>query len=187
MKIATTLRTGNRRIFLGALALTALIISLACGSNNSNAPSSGNLAGQVDGTRGAAPLPDSGFRATIAMANTPQRMRAGQTETLRVRVRNNGDAVWPAHGRSDTDSTYAVTLRNRWLNSSDNSTVNDLDGGTPIVRDIRPGQEVELTINVNAPANPGEYILELDMVQEQIAWFGEKGSETLRARIRVER
>ena len=33
---------------------------------------------------------------------------------------------------------------------------------------------------------PGEYLLELDMVQEGVSWFGLKGSPTIKLRVRVE-
>jgi hypothetical protein len=39
---------------------------------------------------------------------------------------------------------------------------------------------------VNAPKNPGDYLLELDMLQEGVSWFGLQGSETLQIPIRVE-
>ena len=52
--------------------------------------------------------------------------------------------------------------------------------------DLGPMQETEMRLVVNAPADPGEYVLELDMVQEQIAWFGDKGSEAVRIRVSVE-
>ena len=36
-----------------------------------------------------------------------------------------------------------------------------------------------------APEAPGDYILELDVVQEGVAWFGARGSKTLRASVGV--
>jgi hypothetical protein len=39
---------------------------------------------------------------------------------------------------------------------------------------------------VNAPTIPGDYFLELDMLQEGVSWFGLHGSPTLRVPIRVE-
>jgi hypothetical protein len=39
---------------------------------------------------------------------------------------------------------------------------------------------------VNAPRIPGDYILELDMLQEGVSWFGLLGSTTLKLPVRVE-
>ena len=38
---------------------------------------------------------------------------------------------------------------------------------------------------VTAPETPGDYILEFDMTQEGVAWFGAHGSKPLRARVKV--
>jgi hypothetical protein len=42
-----------------------------------------------------------------------------------------------------------------------------------------------LTIITKAPNIPGKYILELDMVQEGVAWFGHSGSKTKQIDINV--
>ena len=63
--------------------------------------------------------------------------------------------------------------------------VND-DGRTQLPRDLGPGEEAELKLHVNAPNAPGEYLLELDMLQEGVSWFGLKGSTTTRLPVRVE-
>src|SRR5262249_49372214 len=49
-----------------------------------------------------------------------------------------------------------------------------------LVEDVMPSQELILPLTVTAPDEPGEYILELDMVQEHVAWFKDKGSSTCR-------
>ncbi len=46
------------------------------------------------------------------------------------------------------------------------------DARASLLFDLSPGQEMELPITVTAPREPGRYILELDMVQELVAWFG---------------
>jgi hypothetical protein len=64
--------------------------------------------------------------------------------------------------------------------------VND-DGRSPLLFDLRPGDEIELPLTITAPQHEGDYVLEIDMVQEAVSWFGEKGSKTLRSRVRVTR
>jgi hypothetical protein len=61
----------------------------------------------------------------------------------------------------------------------------DGDGAARIPYDMEPGDTAGLTLTIAAPAAPGEYILELDMVQEGVAWFGARGSRTLRAKVKV--
>jgi hypothetical protein len=50
---------------------------------------------------------------------------------------------------------------------------------------MAPGDETELKLTVTAPAEAGTYLLELDLVQEQTAWFGNRGSPTVRIPVEV--
>jgi hypothetical protein len=61
--------------------------------------------------------------------------------------------------------------------------IND-DGRRALLRDLKPGETTELPLTVNAPT-PGRYILELDMVQEGVSWFGLAGSATVRIPVEV--
>jgi hypothetical protein len=54
----------------------------------------------------------------------------------------------------------------------------DARAGLP--NDLKPGDEVELSLMVVAPGRSGTYQLELDMVQEVVAWCQDRGSETCR-------
>jgi hypothetical protein len=54
-----------------------------------------------------------------------------------------------------------------------------------LAADLAPLQETDLMYTVDAPSMPGEYVLELDMLQEGVSWFGLKGSRTYRARVKV--
>jgi hypothetical protein len=61
------------------------------------------------------------------------------------------------------------------------------DGRTALPNDLPPGAEIELNLKVRAPLRSGDYILFLDLVQEQVSWFYEQGSTPFEAPIRVER
>jgi hypothetical protein len=132
----------------------------------------------------SAPFPDYEYRAEITTPDAPARMRAGERVLLRFRVRNAGGFTWPARG--DAGGMYQVNLGDRWLDSAGGRVVNDLDGRTTLAEDLPPGGETELTLPVNAPARPGEYVLEIDMIHEAVTFFREKGSATLRINVRVE-
>ena len=61
------------------------------------------------------------------------------------------------------------------------------DGGvTRLPFDMDAGEFCAVETTVIAPYAPGDYILEIDMAQEQVTWFGARGSKTLRLLIRVE-
>jgi hypothetical protein len=50
---------------------------------------------------------------------------------------------------------------------------------------MEPGDTAGLTLTVAAPDAPGEYVLELDVVQEGAARSGARGSKTLTAPVKV--
>jgi hypothetical protein len=127
-------------------------------------------------------LTDQAMRAGLKWPEPPSTLRAGLKETVYVRVKNRSDFVWSARARED--GGYQLALGNHWLNDQNTIVVND-DGRSPLLFDLSPGDEIELPLTITAPSNAGEYVLEVDMVQEGVAWFGAKGSETLRARIKV--
>jgi hypothetical protein len=103
--------------------------------------------------------------------------------TIRVAVRNAGSAVWLARERGL--SPLQLSAANHWLNASGQPVTND-DGRGALPRDLRPGEEAEITFAVNAPRRPGDYLLEIDMLQEGVSWFALKGSRTLRVPVKVQ-
>jgi hypothetical protein len=75
-------------------------------------------------------------------------------------------------------------LRARWLRS-DGAPVEGLEAAARIPYDMEPGDTAGLKLEVSAPEAPGEYVLELDVVQEGVARFGAHGSKPLRAGVTV--
>jgi hypothetical protein len=88
--------------------------------------------------------------------------------------------------RERTAAQFQLSLGNHWLDKDGNTVTND-DGRASILKDLRPGEETELTLRINAPRTPGEYLLEIDMLQENVSWFGLRGSKTFRLPVKVER
>ena len=130
------------------------------------------------------PLPDSGFRARLSVVAAPSVVKAGEQFSLQVRFKNEGNTVWLAQER--TGEPLQVGLGNHWLDSEARVIIHD-DGRSPVLDDIRPGQEVEMPLTVNAPQSPGDFVLEVDMVQEGVSWFGLRGSPTVRLPVKVEK
>lgn len=130
-----------------------------------------------------APLPASQFRAEIRPLEYPTRLRPNESATLRVAVKNRSNITWPARERAAAN--YQINLGNHWLNAQGTAVAND-DGRGILIRDLPPGQEAEFRLIINAPRNRGDYILELDMLQENVSWFALRGSQTVRMGIKVE-
>ncbi len=123
------------------------------------------------------------YRAEIEAPGAPGTFRAGERVVLNLRVRNHGSIPWPARG--DTRGMFQVNAGDRWLDAGGVRVVNDLDGRTALAADLPPGGETELQLPVTAPKEPGDYVLEIDMIHEGVTFFREKGSKVLRMNVRV--
>ncbi len=130
----------------------------------------------------AKPLPADAFRARV----TPEQDRIsgnpGDRVPLRVRVTNESSQPWPLP--ASPDGHDALNLGNHWRTRRGRMVALD-DGRCGLPAPIPPGGEVELVLHVTLPAQGGTYVLELDMVQEHVAWFAARGSPTARVRADV--
>ena len=134
-----------------------------------------------------AALPGNGFKAELVLVEPPQKLRTGQKETVRVKIKNASDVVWWARGaptNTRPDNKFYIAAGNRWL-KSDGTLLTNMDGRYGLGKDLRPGEETEVGLSITAPKDPGDYILEVDLVQEQVAWFSDKGSPTAKAKVTV--
>ena len=134
-------------------------------------------------TQATAPLPTTGFSAQLSLAHGSMVLKAGQREPVYVRIKNTSGSTWPARGQAN--DAFAVKLGNHWFNEQGVMVVQD-DARASLLFDLPPGQEIELPLTVTVPREPGRYTLEIDMVQELVAWFGSGGSRTLRLEVTVE-
>lgn len=135
-------------------------------------------------TEANAPLDDDAFIAGLSVSDLPAAMRPGQRASIRVVVKNASEFVWPSRGRKDF--TYSITVSDTWLAADGETLVNNLDGRGTLPHDLWPGESAEVALQIVAPKEPGEYVLEVGLVQEGIAFFKDKGSETWREKVKVE-
>jgi hypothetical protein len=180
----------NFRITLGALLILAALTIVGCGPEAENTNAGGRPSPTPAGPKQAAALPENGFKGQITLASTPARLRAGQKETIQVKVRNASDARWYARGgevNTNPDNRFYLAVGNRWLKADGKTLVTNMDGRYGLPRDLAPGEEVEVPLQITAPQELGEYVLEVDLIQEQVAWFSDKGSPAASAKVAVVR
>ena len=122
------------------------------------------------------PLPDDGFAAKITLPAAAPQVSAGRPFMVPVRVENASRQTWPATG---ADGWYLVTVGNHWCHASGQPFVVD-DGRALLPRDLAPGETVTVELEATAPSEPGTYCLEVDVVQEGVAWFADRGSAKAR-------
>lgn len=178
----------------GKLFAAALACALAAGACARKQPVvAGNTANtnaaQPTASKTPGPLPEGAFKAQITLPDAPAKLRAGQKETVQVHLKNVSDVYWWARGgepNERNDNWFYIATGNRWL-KPDGTLVTDMDGRYGIGKDLKPGEETEVPLVVTAPKEPGDYLLEVDLVQEQVTWFSDKGSPTARVKVTVVR
>jgi hypothetical protein len=135
-------------------------------------------------TRATGPLPDDAFNAGISVPTAPVTLRTGEKAMISVVLQNKSNTVWPARGQED--GKYFVTIADSWLDGRTEKLITNMDARSNLLVDLWPGNSQTIPLNVTAPLTPGEYVLEIDVVQEGVTWFKDKGSETLKIALQVE-
>jgi SAM-dependent methyltransferase len=120
-------------------------------------------------------LPEGAYRARLVVQHPPTSLPASERRTLRVCLTNQSPVPW----RHDIPAGRHICMGNHWLLPDGTIAVHD-DGRAFLPCVVEAGATVEMALDVQAPSQPGEYVLELDLVQEHICWFAEKGSPTAR-------
>ncbi len=107
--------------------------------------------------------PELGFE--IVRAELPQSLEAGRTVSLTVTVQNTGSTAWgPEQGFS---------LSYHWLDEKGGTVVWD-GRRTHLPEVVAPGARVTVEARVQAPARPGRYGLQWDVVQEGVCWISRR-------------
>jgi hypothetical protein len=115
------------------------------------------------------------YAAEIEPFEHNPRLAPGEIRQIHLRVTNTGSETWPW----DAEAGPPIRCAYRLLDA--NGIVLVAEGHrTNFTRDVPPGARAVVPLLVEAPAEPGSYVLEVDLVHEHIRWFG------VRRRIAVE-
>ena len=181
-------------VFTRVILILLAIVSgftFACSRNPTNSRNNiaQNQAAQSARSESPSELPAEAFKAEITLIDPLAKLRPGQKEILRVKIKNASQMIWWARGgpiNTRPDNKFYIAVGNRWL-KSDGSLLTNMDGRYGIGKDLKSGEETEVPLLVTAPKDPGNYVLEVDLVQEQVAWFSDKGSPPAKTKITVVR
>jgi tRNA (mo5U34)-methyltransferase len=116
--------------------------------------------------------------ANLTLIEAPTRAAPGEELRFTVMCRNTGRARWLAEG-DRKGNRGAVRLAIHLLRDTEEE-VNWYYAGTVLPRDVKPGESLAIGLSCNAPAEPGRYWIEFDMVSEHVTWFEEVGSPIVR-------
>ncbi len=122
------------------------------------------------------------LRAAIEVAPASRMLSGicGQRIAVPVTVRNTGDTTWL---HEMTSYGGYVGLGGTLLRESGETDRGFVRVALP--RTVKPGESIDLTLDVTLPAERGRAIVRLDMVDEWIAWFAQTGSPTTDLEIEV--
>lgn len=123
------------------------------------------------------PQNDNAYWAALSVASGPAstRLPAGSRARINVHVVNAGVAPWP---RAETLGPGSIRLGAQLMDRA----------GTPIQQDfaraelpraIAPRESSEVPLVFRLPSTPGQYLLKIDLLQEQVCWFEQRGSRPL--------
>ncbi len=119
------------------------------------------------------------FAVEWGVCEIPEVTSVGEVFSITTRLSNTSSEVWPATGVTRVNLSY------RWLDADGGPVVAD-GVRTALAADVRPGSGIEVEQTVHAPAEPGNLVLEIDLVRERVSWFSQKRhSEPCRAAVQV--
>lgn len=134
----------------------------------------------------AATVPDSRapgmLRAALTLRSEwPAQFAPGERFHVSLDIRNIGDTLWLG-GRYLRRGS--VTLGVKLLGST-GGVIEEFHGEPPLPRAVAPDEQTEVTIHRVCPIAAGEYTLKIDLVDQHVCWFEQRGSEPLLLPLRV--
>lgn len=109
---------------------------------------------------------ETAYRATIEPFTPRPALSPSEPRDVFFYVANEGTERWP----SRLDEEPSIRLSYRWLHPD--GSIHTAEGPrSPFSRAVNPGKRILTPLHVDAPADAGEYMLEVDVVHEDERWF----------------
>ena len=123
----------------------------------------------------------TGYAAELKIEDAPSRCGRGETIGIRIRANNIGSLPWACRPADAAGTVHAAA---HLLAPNEDELEWDFARGE-LPRDVAPGDEVRVVVQLHAPDQPGTYIVEFDMVAEHVTWFEDYGPGTARHQLVV--
>ena len=132
------------------------------------------------------PLGERGFALKLSAENVPAEWKRDELRLCRIRVKNNGNVTLAGIGNDFKDpGKYAIHLSYRWVEARSLVPLSGFDIRTDLYPAVKPNAEITMYMGIKAPSKPGTYWLEIEAVQELVAWFKDKGYPGIRVETEV--
>jgi uncharacterized membrane protein len=119
------------------------------------------------------------YRSAIVEYRGPTRLKADRMYEAGIVLENRGTQSW------ETIGPYPISLNYHWW-TADGISVEWFGLPTPLNRAVKPGDVHLQVARFVTPTEPGDYVLEWDLLHEGRTWFGDQGSITLPVEVTVE-
>jgi SAM-dependent methyltransferase len=126
---------------------------------------------QQTGERSKTPRHPGTLKAALHAQLLSSTVRRGDSLSITVMAHNIGDTVW-THTPSAMGGFITLGLR---LLTPEGRLISDTLGRTLLPEDVPPAASVTITTTGQLPVSltPGQYALQVDLVNEQICWFAD--------------
>jgi hypothetical protein len=114
-----------------------------------------------------AALPDDAYKARLAPADhEDRRLAPGERRPVHVRVTNAGSVRWPW----GLDQEPQIRVAYHWRRA-DGEMLHYEGLRSPLPVTVPPAETAVVAVWVDAPAEEGTYLLDVDLVHEHVRWF----------------
>ena len=123
------------------------------------------------------PLGEEDFALKVSAEKVSIQWQKNELRQCTLRVKNNGKVTLSGIGGFFSDpGKYAIRLSYRWVEAASSVPLSEFDDNrTALPVAVEPGDEITMRMDIKAPSRPGKYRLEIEAVQELVAWFKDKG------------
>jgi 2-polyprenyl-3-methyl-5-hydroxy-6-metoxy-1,4-benzoquinol methylase/glycosyltransferase involved in cell wall biosynthesis len=105
----------------------------------------------------------------------PDRVAPGELLSFPISIENCGDTLW----LTNASPHAGIVMPAVRVFDQEGLLVTEFHGEPLLPHAVAPGETVRIKIEYKAPHRGGTYRLKVDLVDQQVAWFEQKGSEPL--------
>lgn len=133
------------------------------------------------------PLMETDFALELSAEEDSTQWEKNESRQYTLRVKNNGNVTLSSAGSDFNDpGKYAICLSYRWVEADNQEPLSGFDTRTALPAVVKPNAEITLNMEIKAPSKTGKYCLEIEAVQELVAWFKDKGYPGIRIEVDVQ-
>jgi|ERR1700722_2495357 len=122
-----------------------------------------------------APVSPQSFTVDIRVIDAPDRMHANESDSILLEITNHSDRI--LRPPSNMVRVANVSVSYHWYRAGNPPVLHDWDGERRALPGrIAPGQSLDDFLIVRTPREPGDYLLQPDLVEEGVMWYSSYNS-----------